>query len=68
MVKGGTLKDDADWNTLGIKDGHTFMLMGTVEADIPKEPAQKAVFIEDMSADQAASLDQVCSLPSTTGW
>ncbi|KAF3781678.1 Ubiquitin carboxyl-terminal hydrolase 6 [Nymphaea thermarum] len=23
MVKGGLLKDDADWNTLGVKEGHT---------------------------------------------
>lgn len=29
MVKGGLLKDDADWNTLGIKPGHAFMMMGT---------------------------------------
>jgi len=58
MVKGGTLKDDADWNQLGIKDGHKFMLIGSAEADIPKEPEQKTQFVEDMSADQAQALAQ----------
>jgi len=58
MVKGGTLKDDADWKQLGIKDGHKFMLIGSAEADIPKEPEQKTQFVEDMSADQAQALAQ----------
>jgi len=58
MVKGGTLKDDADWKQLGIKDGHKFMLVGSAEADIPKAPEQKTQFVEDMSADQAQALVQ----------
>lgn len=53
MVKGGTLKDDADWKQLGIKDGHKFMMIGSAESEIPKEPEQKTQFVEDMSADQA---------------
>lgn len=40
------LKDDADWKALGIKDGHTFMLMGSAESDIVKEPVERPVFVE----------------------
>jgi len=58
MVKGGTLKDDADWKQLGIKDGHKFMMIGSAESEIPKEPEQKTQFVEDMSADQAQALAQ----------
>lgn len=56
MVKGGTLKDDADWKTLGIKDGHTFMLMGSAEE--VKAPTEKVVFMEDLSEDQATAMVQ----------
>eukprot|EP01118_Nematostelium_gracile_P018856 TRINITY_DN8525_c0_g1_i1.p1 TRINITY_DN8525_c0_g1~~TRINITY_DN8525_c0_g1_i1.p1 ORF type:complete len:475 (-),score=155.12 TRINITY_DN8525_c0_g1_i1:20-1444(-) len=58
MVKGGMLKDDADWNKLGIKDGHVFMLMGSAEADIPKAPTEKTVFVEDLNTDEAAAMNQ----------
>jgi len=58
MVKGGTLKDDADWSTLNIKDGHTFILMGSAEESIPKAPVDKPVFVEDLSDDQAAAMIQ----------
>jgi hypothetical protein len=57
MVKGGMLKDDADWNTLGIKEGHTFMMMGSAEEDIPKAPVEKPVFVEDLSTEDLASMD-----------
>ena len=29
MVKGGMLKDDADWAKLGIKPGQKLMMMGS---------------------------------------
>jgi len=51
MVKGGTLKDEANWADINIKDGHTFMLMGTAQADIPKIPTEKSIFVEDLSSD-----------------
>jgi len=57
MVKGGMLKDDADWSTLGIKDGHTFMMMGSAEEDIPKAPVEKPVFVEDLSNEDLANMD-----------
>jgi len=53
MIKGGTLKDDQDWAPLGIKDGHTFMLMGSAENDIPKGPVDRPVFAEDLPEDMA---------------
>eukprot|EP01117_Protostelium_nocturnum_P003903 TRINITY_DN1516_c0_g1_i1.p1 TRINITY_DN1516_c0_g1~~TRINITY_DN1516_c0_g1_i1.p1 ORF type:complete len:490 (-),score=177.51 TRINITY_DN1516_c0_g1_i1:96-1565(-) len=58
MVKGGMLKDDGDWNKLGIKDGHTFMLIGSAETDIPKEPVERPKFLEDLTEDQANALSQ----------
>jgi hypothetical protein len=32
MVKGGMLKDDADWGALGIKPGQKLMMMGSAGA------------------------------------
>ena len=56
MAKGvwkGILKDDMDLKTLDkLKDGVQFMLMGT--ADVVKEPAQKVVFVEDMTQEEKA--------------
>lgn len=56
MVKGGTLKDDADWTKLNIKDGHTFMMMGTAGENVPLAPVERTVFMEDLSDAEAASL------------
>jgi len=57
LIKGGTLKDDSDWSTLGIKDGYTFMLMGSAETDIPKPPVVKPVFVEDLSSEDLSNMD-----------
>jgi ubiquitin carboxyl-terminal hydrolase 14 len=57
MIKGGILKDDSDWNKLNIQNGYTFMMMGSVETDIPKEPETKTIFMEDLSSDQVLSLE-----------
>jgi len=58
LVKGGQLKDDTDLSKLGVKPGHTFMMMGTPSGagDIakPKEPIR---FLEDMTEAEAAQLD-----------
>jgi len=64
MVKGGTLKDDQDWSTLGLKDGHVFMMMGTAETDIPKAPQNKTVFVEDLSSDELARNQVQKTMPS----
>jgi len=64
-VKGGVLKDDADWASLGIKEGHSFMLIGSAE-EIPKAPEKATVFVEDLSDDQAQSLAQSLFPPGLT--
>ncbi|KAK4395162.1 Ubiquitin carboxyl-terminal hydrolase 7 [Sesamum angolense] len=37
MVKGGLLKDDADWSKVGVKEGQKLMMMGTAD-EIVKAP------------------------------
>ena len=56
LVKGGQLKDDADLSKLGIKGGHTFMMMGTPsEGAIALErPKEQIKFLEDMTEAEAA--------------
>mmetsp|Transcript_18283 Transcript_18283/g.30040 ORF Transcript_18283/g.30040 Transcript_18283/m.30040 type:complete len:503 (-) Transcript_18283:162-1670(-) len=48
MVKGGILKDDADWSKSGISEGQTLMMMGTADA-IPERPVEKVQFVEDLA-------------------
>ncbi|XP_071570537.1 ubiquitin carboxyl-terminal hydrolase 14 [Temnothorax nylanderi] len=57
MLKGMTLKDD-DWGNLKLKDGVTILMMGSKEEDVPIEPIEKPVFLEDMNeAELATALD-----------
>uniref|UniRef100_A0A7N2LNM8 Ubiquitin carboxyl-terminal hydrolase n=1 Tax=Quercus lobata TaxID=97700 RepID=A0A7N2LNM8_QUELO len=51
MVKGGLLKDDADWSTLGVKQGQKLMMMGTAD-EIIKAPEKGPVFMEDLPEDE----------------
>ncbi|XP_008797866.1 ubiquitin carboxyl-terminal hydrolase 6 [Phoenix dactylifera] len=51
MVKGGLLKDDADWSTLGVKDGQKLMMMGTAD-EIVKAPEKGPVFMEDLPEEE----------------
>ncbi|KAL0562284.1 hypothetical protein IC582_002736 [Cucumis melo] len=51
MVKGGILKDDADWSTVGVKEGQKLMMMGTAD-EIVKAPEKGPVFIEDLPEDE----------------
>ncbi|KAJ3012033.1 Ubiquitin carboxyl-terminal hydrolase 14 [Thoreauomyces humboldtii] len=60
MVKGGTLKDDADMSKLGFKEGQSIMMMGTA-GELPKAPQSQMVFVEDMSDSQLA---QALKLPA----
>ncbi|KAK3580958.1 hypothetical protein CHS0354_006985 [Potamilus streckersoni] len=57
MMKGAVLKDD-DWGNLKLKDGATFLMMGTAE-ELPHEPAEKIIFMEDMTEQQLASALEV---------
>ncbi|EON68763.1 ubiquitin thiolesterase [Coniosporium apollinis CBS 100218] len=56
LVKGGQLKDDADLSKLGVKPGHTFMMMGTPSEGAVKleKPKEKIRFLEDMTEAEAA--------------
>ncbi|KAK3028908.1 hypothetical protein RJ639_039917 [Escallonia herrerae] len=51
MVKGGLLKDDADWSTLGVKEGQKLMMMGTAD-EIMKAPEKATVFVEDLPEEE----------------
>lgn len=53
MLKGAVLKDD-DWANFKIKEGVTFLMMGSAE-ELPSEPIAKPKFVEDMSESQLAS-------------
>ncbi|CAL5361256.1 unnamed protein product [Camellia sinensis] len=51
MVKGGLLKDDADWSTLGVKEGQKLMMMGTAD-EVVKAPEKGPVFMEDLPEEE----------------
>lgn len=56
-MKGGQLKDDRDLSTLGVKAGHTFMMMGQPSAEgmaALERPAEPVKFLEDMTEAEAA--------------
>ncbi|XP_010262220.1 PREDICTED: ubiquitin carboxyl-terminal hydrolase 6 [Nelumbo nucifera] len=61
MVKGGLLKDDADWSTLGVKNGQKLMMMGTAD-EIVKAPEKGPVFVEDLPEEE-----QVVAVGHTAG-
>jgi len=52
MIKGGTLKDD-DWGKLALREGMSFMVLGTAE-ELPRPPEKKIVFLEDMDDEELA--------------
>ncbi|XP_046395052.1 ubiquitin carboxyl-terminal hydrolase 14 [Ischnura elegans] len=54
MLKGTTLRD-TDWGNVKLKDGATVLLMGSKEEDVPKEPVEKTLFVEDMSETEIAN-------------
>ncbi|GBB90513.1 hypothetical protein RclHR1_01750012 [Rhizophagus clarus] len=60
LFKGKTLTENTDLNTVNIKEGSKFMMMGTV-GELPKEPENKTLFVEDMSDKQLA---ETLKLPS----
>ncbi|XP_076805979.1 ubiquitin carboxyl-terminal hydrolase 14-like [Clavelina lepadiformis] len=60
MLKGVTIKED--WGKLKLKDGMNLLMMGSAE-ELPQAPAEKTVFVEDMSEDQLMSaMDLVTGL------
>ncbi|KAI9804915.1 MAG: deubiquitinating enzyme [Piccolia ochrophora] len=62
LVKGGQLKDDTALSSLGVKAGHTFMMMGTPlsgdgSTSILQPPKEKMRFLEDLSEAEAARVE-----------
>lgn len=53
MIKGMTLKDD-DWGSMKLKNGLSILLMGSRE-EIPKEPVQRPIFMEDLTESELAT-------------
>ena len=56
LAKGLALKVDTDLNSMKLKDGAQFLLMGGAEA--VAAPAQPTVFEEDLSASQLTAAVQ----------
>ncbi|KAI7864610.1 hypothetical protein BDF14DRAFT_1875895 [Spinellus fusiger] len=57
MVKGGLLKETTDLGSLGVKNGHTFMMMGTA-GELAKAPEKPVQFLEDMTdAEMSEALE-----------
>ncbi|XP_015598683.1 ubiquitin carboxyl-terminal hydrolase 14 [Cephus cinctus] len=54
MLKGMTLKDD-DWGNIKLKDGVTVLMMGSKEEDVPTEPTERPLFLEDMNESEIAT-------------
>merc|ERR1712086_756084 len=61
--KGKVLKDDADLNSFGLKDGSTVSMMGAAQELLTEEQADKMksaqVFKETMTVKEIAKLEQV---------
>lgn len=53
MLKGITLKEE-NWKKVKLKNGLTFLMMGTSE-ELPVEPAEKPLFVEDMTENELAT-------------
>lgn len=51
LVKGGMLKDDADWNKVAVKEGQRLMMMGTAHK-VPEAPQSSQVFLEDLPENE----------------
>lgn len=49
--KGGLLKDDADWDAVGIKDGMKVTMMGTADK-VPEAPTAAQTFVEDLPEEE----------------
>ncbi|KAH7103506.1 cysteine proteinase [Auriculariales sp. MPI-PUGE-AT-0066] len=58
MVKGGMLKDDAEWARVAPKAGQTFMVIGAA-GDLPKAPDQPVVFLEDLADSDLAKAERI---------
>jgi len=53
MLRGKVVKDDSMWDEFKPKAGQTFMVLGSA-TELPKGPAQRVVFLEDMNDTELA--------------
>ncbi|KAF4522269.1 hypothetical protein B566_EDAN011965 [Ephemera danica] len=60
MLKGAQLKDETGWSGMTVKQGATFLMLGTADA-LALEPEKKTVFMEDLSE---AELNTKLDLPA----
>lgn len=65
-VKGGMLKDDAEWSATGIKEGSKLMMMGTADAP-PEAPKEAVVFLEDLPSTGGGAAGAASGLPLASG-
>ena len=49
--KGGLLKDDADWDAVGLKNGLKVTMMGTADK-VPEAPVAAQTFVEDLPEEE----------------
>lgn len=56
LIKGGQLKDDTDLSLLGLKPGHTFLMMGTPLGGGLVKPTETIRFLEDMTEKDLAKV------------
>ncbi|PKU61328.1 Ubiquitin carboxyl-terminal hydrolase 7 [Dendrobium catenatum] len=64
MVKGGLLKDDADWSTLGVKEGQRLMIDGKSPVFMEDLPEEEQIVNVGQSAG-IFNLGNTCYLNST---
>lgn len=50
-LKGGLLKDDAEWAVVGLKEGQKLTMMGTADK-VPEAPKQPTTFLEDLPPEE----------------
>lgn len=58
LIKGGKLTDEAEIAKLNLNLKTPIMVLGTPDKDLPQQPAVKQVFLEDLNANQLATVSQ----------
>ena len=66
-VKGGLLKDDADWATVGLKEGQRLMLMGSAEKVDPANIVSARLTVQCSYITYCSRLSKQSALGSNQG-
>eukprot|EP01094_Clydonella_sp_ATCC50884_P013079 TRINITY_DN2334_c0_g1_i4.p1 TRINITY_DN2334_c0_g1~~TRINITY_DN2334_c0_g1_i4.p1 ORF type:complete len:267 (+),score=77.87 TRINITY_DN2334_c0_g1_i4:53-802(+) len=56
IPRSGTLKVDAEWSKYKLKNGATWMLVGTAEEKKIVAPTEKVIFAEDLTPEQLGTM------------